>query len=48
MSNVISSKEVENFWDNRPCNVKHSNKEIGSKEYFDEVEMKKFLSSLIS
>lgn len=41
MSNVISSKEVENFWDNRPCNVKHSSKEIGSKEYFDEVEMKK-------
>lgn len=34
--------EVKKFWDNRPCNVKHSDKEIGSKEYFLEVEQKKF------
>jgi len=35
-------KEVRDFWDNRPCNLRHSNKEIGSKEYFEEVEKKKF------
>lgn len=34
--------EVKQFWDNRPCNVRHSSKPIGSKEYFDEVESKKF------
>jgi SAM-dependent methyltransferase len=34
--------EVKNFWNSRPCNVRHSSKEIGSKEYFDEVEKKKF------
>ena len=34
--------EVKKFWDDRPCNVRHSSKEIGTKEYFDEVERKKF------
>ena len=34
--------EVKSFWDNRPCNVRHSIKEVGSREYFDEVEKKKF------
>ncbi len=34
--------EVKKFWDHRPCNVKHSSKQIGTKEYFDEVEQKKF------
>lgn len=34
--------EVKSFWDHRPCNVRHSNKPKGTKEYFDEVEKKKF------
>lgn len=34
--------DVKNFWDSRPCNVKHSSKQLASKEYFDEVEKKKF------
>lgn len=34
--------EVKKFWDNRPCNIRHSGKDIGTKEYFDEVESKKF------
>ena len=34
-------EEVKTFWDARPCNIKHSEKEIGTKEYFDEVETKK-------
>lgn len=37
-----SINEVKTFWDNRPCNVRHSSKEVGTKEYFDEVEKKKF------
>jgi SAM-dependent methyltransferase len=33
--------DVKNFWDSRPCNINHSKKELGSREYFDEVERKK-------
>jgi len=33
--------KVKKFWNNRPCNIFHSNKLIGTKEYFDEVEYKK-------
>lgn len=42
MKNTTDISTVKNFWDARPCNVRHSKKEIGSKEYFDEVEAKKF------
>lgn len=35
-------EEVKKFWDDRPCNVRHSSKEIGTKDYFNEVERKKF------
>jgi len=35
-------EEVKRFWNDRPCNVRHSSKEIGTKEYFNEVELKKF------
>ena len=35
-------EEVKKFWNDRPCNVRHSSKEIGTKEYFNEVETKKF------
>ena len=37
-------EEVKKFWNDRPCNVKHSKKEIGTKEYFDEVSRKKFIA----
>ncbi len=33
---------VESFWDQRPCNIRHSPKEVGSREYFDEVEARKY------
>jgi len=35
-------EQVKEFWDARPCNVRHSSKPIGTREYFDEVERKKF------
>ena len=35
-------EDVKKFWNDRPCNVKHSSKEVGTKEYFLEVERKKF------
>lgn len=33
---------VKQFWDTRPCNIRHSNKKIGTKKYFNEVEFKKY------
>lgn len=33
---------VIKFWDERPCNIRHSNKEVGSKEYFEEVTKRKY------
>lgn len=35
-------EKIKTFWNNRPCNFLHSSKEVGSKEYFDEVEAKKY------
>ena len=34
--------EVQNYWDARPCNIRHSQAEIGTKTYFDEVEARKY------
>ena len=39
---MTSIKDVKKFWNDRPCNVRHSKKETGTKSYFDEVEKKKF------
>lgn len=38
----VNIEKVEKFWDARPCNIRHSKKPFGSKEYFDEVETKKY------
>lgn len=35
-------EDVKKFWNDRPCNVRHSKKEIGTKEYYDEVERKRY------
>lgn len=32
---------VESYWNARPCNVRHSQKPLASREYFDEVEQRK-------
>lgn len=43
MSNQSPSlKEVQDFWNSRPCNLRHSNAPIGSRRYFDEVEERKY------
>ena len=34
-------EDVRKYWDDRPCNVLHSDKEKGTREYFDEVERKR-------
>lgn len=38
----IDIKEVQDYWDRRPCNIRHSKLPIGTKEYFDEVEKRKY------
>ena len=40
MTDLIET--VKQYWDNRPCNVKHSDHPVGTREYFDQVELRKF------
>jgi 2-polyprenyl-3-methyl-5-hydroxy-6-metoxy-1,4-benzoquinol methylase len=37
-----SIADVRKYWDDRPCNIRHSRKPVGSREYFDEVEARKY------
>lgn len=39
---AASAADVQAYWDRRPCNIRHSKLQIGSKEYFDEVEARKY------
>ena len=39
---MASIKEDKAFWDERPCNIRHSQLEIGTKDYFDQVEERKY------
>jgi SAM-dependent methyltransferase len=34
--------QVRSYWSRRPCNIRHSTKPIGTREYFDEVEARKY------
>ena len=38
----ITVEQVRNYWDQRPCNIRHSPKPVGTREYFDEVEARKY------
>lgn len=40
MSKLIS--DIKKFWNSRPCNIKHSDKPIGSLEYFEEVKNRRY------
>jgi 2-polyprenyl-3-methyl-5-hydroxy-6-metoxy-1,4-benzoquinol methylase len=45
MSRITTQKsiaDVQRYWDARPCNIRHSPKPVGSREYFDEVEARKY------
>jgi 2-polyprenyl-3-methyl-5-hydroxy-6-metoxy-1,4-benzoquinol methylase len=39
----IPISAVSTYWDTRPCNIRHSPKPVGTREYFDEVEARKYL-----
>jgi SAM-dependent methyltransferase len=34
--------EVMSYWNRRPCNIRHSTRDVGTREYFDEVEARKY------
>lgn len=38
----VSINNVREYWNGRPCNIRHSPKAVGSREYFDEVEGRKY------
>ena len=40
--NQASVEKIKDFWDRRPCNVRHSPRPLGTRQYFDEVEARKY------
>src|SRR5579871_2745975 len=39
---AVPVEHVQTYWNARPCNIRHSPKPVGTKEYFDEVEARKY------
>ena len=35
--------KVREYWDRRPCNIRHSPAPVGTRQYFDEVEQRKYV-----
>src|SRR5256884_1124852 len=38
----VEIARVRDYWNERPCNIRHSTAPVGTKEYFDEVEARKY------
>ena len=38
----VTIDDVKHYWNDRPCNIRHSPKEIGTLDYYDEVEAKRY------
>lgn len=39
---MVTIEDVRAYWNSRPCNLRHSTSPVGSKEYFDEVEARRY------
>ena len=39
---AVSVERVKEYWDRRPCNIRHSPRPVGTREYFEEVEARKY------
>lgn len=39
---AVPIDSVRNYWNSRPCNIRHSQREVGTCEYFNEVEARKY------
>src|SRR5258708_40176428 len=42
ISSYVDIARVRDYWNERPCNIRHSTAPLGTKEYFDEVEARKY------
>ena len=40
--NKVPIEKVKEYWDSRPCNIRHSESPIGTIQYFNEVEKRKY------
>jgi 2-polyprenyl-3-methyl-5-hydroxy-6-metoxy-1,4-benzoquinol methylase len=38
----VPVESVRDYWNARPCNVRHSDRPVGSRDYFDDVEARKY------
>jgi 2-polyprenyl-3-methyl-5-hydroxy-6-metoxy-1,4-benzoquinol methylase len=38
----VQIASVRDYWNRRPCNIRHSTQPVGSRAYFDEVEARKY------
>jgi ubiquinone/menaquinone biosynthesis C-methylase UbiE len=38
----VPISQVHDYWNHRPCNIRHSTKPVGTREYYDEVETRKY------
>ena len=39
---AVPLSDVKEYWNRRPCNIRHSQKEVGTREYFEEVKARKY------
>jgi hypothetical protein len=41
-----TNDDVRNYWNRRPCNIRHSTVSIGTKNYFNQVEARNYMVEL--
>jgi 2-polyprenyl-3-methyl-5-hydroxy-6-metoxy-1,4-benzoquinol methylase len=39
----VPIEQVAEYWNRRPCNIRHSPRPLGTREYFDEVDARRYL-----
>jgi ubiquinone/menaquinone biosynthesis C-methylase UbiE len=42
MTELATVETVAEYWNRRPCNIRHSTAPVGTREYFDDVEARKY------
>lgn len=43
MTPPATLEAVRDFWNRRPCNLRHGTAPVGTREYFDQVEARKYM-----
>jgi len=43
MSTTASLENVRDYWNRRPCNLRHGTAAVGTREFFDQVEARKYM-----